>query len=262
MHRLSRCLVALGLLLAFAAPAQAALPQTLRVCGDVNEFPPLSYHQRVDGKKSRTVAGFDVEVLEYIFAGSGHKLDVDLVPWARCLLMAKRGQFDIVMDGIKTPERERDFLHASSHYALTPILFYLKGEPKPVLDTVQDLAQQRICSQADYNYASYGVPDAMITNRARSIDDAAAMLKLGRCSILLQEVEVLQAHARLGGIDLMNHPDFEKIKADWMKPIDFYFMVARTNPHRKELLDVLDRGIARMRRNGELERVRNLHHSP
>jgi hypothetical protein len=60
MNRLARCLVATGVLLALAAHARAALPPTLRVCGDVNEFPPFSYHQRVDGKKSLTVAGFDL----------------------------------------------------------------------------------------------------------------------------------------------------------------------------------------------------------
>lgn len=262
MNRLSRCLVATGVLLAFAAHARAALPPTLRVCGDVNEFPPFSYHQRVDGKKSRTVAGFDVDVLEYVFAGSEQKLEFDLLPWARCLLLARQGHYDIVMDGIKSPERERDFLHAATHYSLTPVFLYLKSEPKPALDSIRDLAHLRICSQADYNYAPYGIPDAMITNRARTIDDAAAMLKLGRCNIILQEVEVLNAHARLGGLDLMNSPEFEKFRPDWVKVIDFYFMVPRTNTHRKELIDVLDRGIARMRKSGELERVRNLHHSP
>ena len=255
------CLLAIGVL-ATAAPAQAALPPTLRICGDVNEFPPFSYHLRVNGRKTPAVAGFDVDVLEQIVGGEGRSLQIELLPWARCLLLAKRGQYDIALDGIRTPEREQDFIHASSHYTLTPVFLYLKEQARPVLPTQNDLVRYRICSQADYNYAPFGIPDNMLTNRARTIDDAAAMAKLGRCNLILSELEVISGHAKLGGIDLMNSPEFESMRPDWLKPIYFHYMVSRAVPYRKELTETLDKGIARLRKSGELERLRNLHLVP
>jgi polar amino acid transport system substrate-binding protein len=261
MNTFACCLLAIGIFAA-AAPAQAALPRQLRICGDVNEFPPFVYHLRVNGRKTPTMAGFDVEILEQIAATNGRTLHIELLPWARCLLLAKRGEYDIALDGIRTPERERDFIHASSHYALTPLFFYLKEHARPVLANANDLIRYRICSQADYNYSPFGIPDAMLTNRARTIDDAATMLKLGRCNIILSEREVISGNARLGGIDLLSSPEFDSMQPDWLKPIEFHYLVSRAVPYRKELAELLDKGIARLRKSGELERIRSTHVTP
>lgn len=259
MNSLARFLLALAVLVA-AAPVQAALPPELRVCGDVLEFPPFVYFERVDGKKTSTVRGYDVDVLNLIVAGSGRKLQIDMLPWARCLLLGARGKYDILLDGIRVPERERDFLLAESHYAVTPLFLYLKDRPRPPIDSLDSLKQVRVCSQADYNYSTFGLTDAMISNRARSVDDAATMLKLDRCNVLLQELEILRANARLGGIDLLNDPTLVQERPAWLGSLEFHYLVSRAVPYRRELLQLLDRGVARLRKSGELERVRNLHH--
>ncbi len=241
------------------AAVSTAVPQALRACGDINEFAPFIYFVRTAGKKTTAVAGLDVDTLHTILGETGRSIQVDLLPWARCLILGARGDYDIVLDGVKSPARERDFRLSLPLYTLTPVFLYRKGRPPPVVASTADLAKQRICSQADYNYETFGIPNSMITNRARTIDDAATMLKLGRCSLMLQEVEVLQAHAALGGMDLLASDDFAVIYPEWLKQIDFYFLVSRSAPHSKDLIDLLDRGIARMKKNGEIDRLRNKH---
>ncbi len=240
-------------------PAQAAVPHAVRVCGDINEFAPFIYFERVGGKKTATVAGLDLDVLHAILGESGHDIRIDMLPWARCLILGARGEYDILLDGIKTPARERDFILSSTVYSLTPVFLYLKGHPVPPTANKAELATQRICSQADYNYENYGIANALITNRARTIDDAATMLKLGRCTLMLQQVETLHAHAALGGKDFLASDEYTAIYPEWLKKIDFYFLISRANRHSKELADVLDHGIARMKKNGDIDRLRNKH---
>ena len=248
--------------LSLALPAMAEVPRTLRACGDAAEFAPFQYFEREAGRRTERVVGFDVDLLRRIMADAGREVQIDMLPWTRCLVLAAQGDFDIAMDGIKSPARERDFLMAAPHYALIPVFIYLKSRPKPALGSRKALAGERVCSQAGYNYAPYGVPNEMIRNRARTLDDAAAMLKLGRCSVMLQEVEILRANATLGGIDLMGGAEFEHEFPSWVGQIPFHFMVSRKLPHRIELLALLDAGIARLKKSGELERLRNAHVAP
>jgi polar amino acid transport system substrate-binding protein len=260
MIRFARCALVLCLLFGLRIAGAAEIPRTLRACGDSNEFAPFSYFQRDNGRPTSTVAGFNVEVLQAIMAEAGHDATIVLVPWARCISLATRGDYDIVLDGVKSPIRERDFLMPASHYRLKPVFLYLKDKPPPPMRSNADLATQRICSQRDYNYEPFGIPDKLITNRARTIDDAAEMLRRGRCSIMLQEYEILQAYSALNGKDLLASPDLDFFEPKWIKEIDFYFLVGRSLPYGNELVRLLDRGIARMRKSGELERLRNKQH--
>ncbi|MES2324940.1 MAG: transporter substrate-binding domain-containing protein [Pseudomonadota bacterium] len=258
MKKLSLFLVALW----FCLPARAEVPHVVRACGDSAEFPPFQYFERQSGHKTNRVAGFDVDLLRRVFTDAGHEVQIDLLPWLRCLALTSRGDYDIAMDGIKSPVRERDFLFATSHYSLTSVFIYLKSNRKPRTESSAALATERVCSQAGYNYAPFGVPDSMIRNRAKTLDDAAKMLRLGRCSVMLQQVEVLRGSATLGNIDLLNQPDFLQEYPTWMRPIDFHFMVSRTLPHREALLDIINDGMARLEKSGELSRIRGVHYRP
>lgn len=252
-------LVALCAALAMCAPAAQAwtpIPQTIRVCGDTNEFAPYIYRERHGAARGPGLVGLDVDVLERILVPAGYQVRIDLLPWARCLLLGARGDYPIILDGLKSPKRERDFLFPSSHYGLTPVFVYLRKGPRPLTGSVEQLSRYRLCSQADYNYEPFGVPERMITNRARTLDDAATMLKLGRCQVLLQYVEILQANYALGGADVLGDPAFDSDPARWIPRVDLYFMVSKNAPYREPLVSLLDRGIQRLKRDGELDRMR------
>lgn len=239
-------------LCALSASAQAALPHTLRACGDAAEFPPALFRDRLIG----VARGIDVDVLKRVLEPAGYQVEVDLLPWARCILLGERGDYQIVLDGVHSPRRDRAFLFPPSHYGLTPIFLWLRKEPAPDVGSAAALAQHRICSQADYNYEPYGVPAAMITNRARTIDDAAAMLKLGRCEVMLQNVEVLRAHHALGGPDYLGDPELAGATPGWTRRVDFHFMVGRGLHDGPRLVALLTRGIESLKRDGELDRIR------
>lgn len=242
-----------------ALPAKAALPRTLHACGDAAEFPPYQYFKRESGRVSRQPVGFDIDVLRNIMAAAGHDIDFDMLPWTRCLALAERGEYDLAMDGVKSPERERVFLFATPHYAITPVFIYRKNGPKPAMGSAAALATERLCAQAGYNYAPFGVPDKAIHNRVRTLEDAAKILKLGRCTVMIQQLEVLRANVSLGGVDYLNDRSLGFEFPTWMPQMPFSFIVSRTLPHRFELLSLLDQGLLRLRKSGELSKMRNVY---
>ena len=244
-----------------AHAALAEVPKTIRACGDAAEFPPFQYFERQAGRKTDRVGGFDVALLRKIMADSGHEIQFELLPWLRCLVKVSTGEFDIAMDGIKSPVRENEFLFSQvPHYSLSPIFLYLKSNRKPGMDSPAALRKESVCSQAGYNYAPFGVPDSLIRNRATSIEDSAQMLRLKRCTVMLQQKEVLRGHAILGGEDLLSDKDFAYEVPAWIRQIDFYFMVSKSLPHRAELLEILDLGMARLEKSGEMSRLRNAYY--
>ena len=238
-------------------PALAEVPHLLRACGDVNEFAPFLYFVREGGHKTSTVAGLDIDVLHKVLGDAGHAVEVEMLPWARCLVKGARGEVDLLLDGINTAERRRDFELSQSHYAMVPVFVYLANRPKPDFQSRAALARLRVCSQADYNYAPYGVPNEMSRNRARTLDDAVTMLRLGRCNVMLQQGEVMQANSAMGGVDILGSAEFGHETPAWVSPVQFYFLVGRTLPYRRELIDLLDQGITRLKKSGELERMHN-----
>lgn len=258
-------LAALGAALAVCADVARAgtpIPQTIHVCGDTNEFAPYIYRARHGASRGPGLVGLDVDVLERILAPAGYQVRIDLLPWARCVLLGARGDYPIILDGLKSPKRERDFLFPSSHYGLTPVFVYMRQGPRPQTGSIEQLAHYRLCSQADYNYEPFGVPERMITNRARTLDDAATMLKLGRCQVLLQYIEILQANYALGGADVLGDPQFDSAPARWIPRVDLYLMVSKKVPYREALVALLDHGIQSLKRDGELDRMRAKYQNP
>jgi polar amino acid transport system substrate-binding protein len=256
MVRLVLILLAVLLQAACWARAPAALPGTLRVCADTNEFAPFVFRERHGSARGPQVLGYDLDVLRRVLEPAGVHIEVELLPWARCVLQGARGDFPILLDGLRSPKRERDFLFPASHYGLTPLFVYLRAGPRPDVDSVTGLSHYRLCSQADYNYEPYGVPDRMITNRARTIEDAVGMLKLGRCQVLLQYAELLEANRAMGGADVLGDPALRSEPAQWIRHVELYYLVSKRVPYRQELLELIDRGVTRLKHNGELDRLR------
>jgi ABC-type amino acid transport substrate-binding protein len=171
------------------------------------------------------------------------------------LFQARLGHYDIVLDGVKSPVRERDFLFPRPHYTITPVFVYLSHRPKPDMRSKQAMGLLRVCSLADYNYEPYGIPPSSVINSPRSVKDAARMLRLGRCDVLIYVEDVLRGHAAVGGLDVINNADFSREVPLWIERVGFYFLVGRKLAYRDELVELLDRGIAGLKADGELERL-------
>jgi polar amino acid transport system substrate-binding protein len=239
--------------MALPGAARAEVPQELKACGDLAEFAPYTIALRgPDGARTGQVGGFNVDLLNQMMATEGRSVSYTLLPWKRCLAMAAKGDFDIVLDVASSPERQRHFLLSQGHYAITPGLIYRINEPVPQIRNAQEFARYRRCEILGWDYSQLGLPTSDSVSRPSGLDGAMSMMRAGRCQILYFNLELLEG---LGGIDGLRKTGLDFLPLPWMKRYQLHFGVGRKLAHGRELVALLDKGIEQMRKSGESARL-------
>jgi polar amino acid transport system substrate-binding protein len=245
----------LALLVAAAMPciARAEVPRNLKACGDFAEFAPYTVAVRsVDGTRTGETGGYNVDYLNHLLAAGGRTVTYTLLPWKRCVAMAAKGDFDIILDVASSPERKRDFLLAEGHYSISPGLIYRLNEPAPQVRNVVDFASYRRCEILGWDYSPLGLPSNDSVSRPATLEAAMTMLRAGRGQVLYFNLELLEG---LGGIEGLRATGLGFLALPWMQRYQLHFGVGRKLPHGPELQALLSRGIERMRKSGEAARL-------
>jgi ABC-type amino acid transport substrate-binding protein len=243
-----------------AASAPAAVPAQLRVCGDTNEFPPFTIAVREGGRRTGAVSGYNVDMLNRILQASGRSAAYTLLPWKRCLAMAAEGHFDLVLDAVKAPERERYFAFPPVFYTLTPVVVFHRSYPNPPdMNVPDDLSKIKVCTPLGWDFSLAGIKTPPTDSNPATIEAAVAMLKIGRCEALMFEMEVVPGLPQVNGRPLINEQDFVLKPLRWRPKSDFFVVVSRALPYREPLLHLLAQGIGALRKSGEAARLLQLH---
>lgn len=260
-------LLALTLMTAAAAAAASqadtgttatTIPRTLRVCGDDSEWPPYTFYQRLNGSKTAVVSGYNIDLLNHVLAASGRRADYSLLPWKRCLAEAGNGQFDLVMDGVKAPERLQAFLFPPAAYLTSTVYLYNKQHPLRDLNGPTDLQRIQACGQAGYIYT---LPDGTqvphLDVSAKSFDAVIRMLEQGRCELVFADMEILHGYKLIGVYDVFASGQIAAMPApEWGRHYtEFYLMVSPALPYSTELLQLLSTGITEAQFSGTSARL-------
>lgn len=260
-----RCLLlACALLGAASASANAPSPlapgQTLRVCDDVNEWPPYAYFERVNGRPSERVTGFTVELLRRMADRHGLRVQVDMLPWKRCLEAVRTGEMLLLLNAIRTPDRERDYWLSSPIYD-TRLLVLWSHRTRPeglALRTQADLLPLRIGALQGYSYSQLDqIPDGRLV-RAPNYHSLLQMLHLGRVDVALVNEGVMLGHAALGNPAFSGDKDLRIGALSDREPSRFYMMATRAKPEGKALIALINQELAALDRLGELNRLRDV----
>ncbi|MBB5203525.1 polar amino acid transport system substrate-binding protein [Inhella inkyongensis] len=240
--------------------AVAADPlQVLKVCDDGAEWPPYTYYQRdAEGRPTRAVVGYSVEVLNRILEPLGYAAQVDLLPWARCQLEVERGvMYVMALNASPSPEREQRFLLSRAYYSTTHAFFYSKRQRPQGLkvERLADLANYRVCGIHGYNYSAYGIPPAQMDAGASEPQRVIVKLHAGRCDLWLEKYEIV-AGTRVTGSDLLADPDLGWGRVPELPGGPFHMLISRQHP---QWLDRINAGLARMAAAKELETLLRRH---
>ncbi len=246
-------------LLACMSSVRAEVPKVLRVCGDINEFPPFTYAVRDAARQLTTVAGYNVDYLERILQASGRRATYSLLPWKRCIALAANGHFDLVLDVVKAAERERYFMFPPVLYTLTPIAIFSSARPVPELNDPKDLNAWKVCAPLGWDFTLAGITTPESSSHPTSLEAALAMLRIGRCDALLFEREVVDGFRQRDGSNPISEREFTFKPLRWRSKSEFYVVVSRALPYRDELLTLLDRGIAEQKKSGAAQRLLRKH---
>lgn len=254
----------LPLMLAAAAlppcAAEAAeVPKQLRACADSNEFAPYTYTSRKGGGEvAGEVTGYNADYLRELLAPLGRSVTISRLPWKRCLADTMAGRYDLVLDAAGTPERQRQFHLARSHYSVTPIVLFDRRRPPPPFSNPKDLEQLTRCEVLGWDYSGAGLAAAAAPASApATAAGALAMLRAGRCQVMLYDLELLHGLQQVGEQALVE--GLGHLRLPWVPTYDMHVGVSRQVPYAWELLRMLDRGVERMDRAGARARIMARH---
>lgn len=237
------------------AQIEALKGSTLAVCDDADEWPPYSYWQRINGKKTEQVAGYAVEVLKTIFAHNGLHYNIRLLPWARCLAELKLGtNYQLALNLSYSEERDKSYLLTRPYYSTTNYYYYSrKHHPQGLnISSVADLKRYTVCGIHGYNYTTYGLEPSEINQRAKNIPNLITMLHLGRCDLFVEKHEILMGFGAIGE-PYLKDPELGREMIRGMPPTPFHMAVSRALPQAQALKEMLDHELMQMESSGQLK---------
>ena len=247
--------ILLACLLGAAMPAVAQTARfEVRACGGANEWPPSSYYLRRSGQPTDEVAGFSPDVLAAALEGSRFKPGAVLLPFARCIAQARAGHgVQIVMAAFHNPQRAEDFLYSEPYLTLKPRAYFLAQHwPKGLaLRSLDDLAGHRLCGLNGISYAHLGPAAQKIYTGAPDYTALVRMLQSGRCDAFVESEEVINGF-RLLGMPALSGSLLASAAVPDVPPLQAHFIVSRQYPQAQALLDAIDSGLQRLRREHRL----------
>ncbi len=237
-----------------APPSRARPPLHVSICDDENEWPPYSYYQRIDGKKTGNLTGYAILVIDEIFARHGVSYKIDLIPWPRCVAVVNLGkQYGMVLNLSYNAEREKTFLFSRPYYATTAYYYYSKkNNPQGLrIGSAADIHKYRVCGVQGYNYEGYGMKPGEVDQGAKNFHALITKMQLGRCALFMEKDEVMVGFAAIGK-NYLADPDIGKAPIPHVKPNLFYFGVSKNFERAEELRDLIDESLLHMEGNGRL----------
>lgn len=248
---------------ALLAPATGAQADSLRgqqvlACDDANEWPPYSFYRRVDGRRSEELTGYTVELLRRIAQRRGFQLEIRMLPWKRCVEAVRQGELQLLLNAIRTPERERDFWISSTIYETELLaLWSSRRHPEGLgLRQQADLATWRVGGLHGYSYSQLPMAIQADMLRAPNYRSLLQMLQLGRIDVALVNEAVLLGHAVLGLGELADEQALGRSRFADREPSRFHFMATRATPTGRLLQQAIDAELPLMERSGELAALR------
>jgi len=242
---------------AAAAPAVAPLAEIAFVTG--NDYPPFTGEDLPNG-------GIFTQLVRTAMARGDEKQNftIDFVnDWSAHLdSLLPRGAYDATFPWSRPdcenlaalPEKDAyrctDFDFSESFYEIVDGFFAVKGSGLDTAQSYDDYVGKRICRPESYSLsglASAGLVEPAVTLvRPNTVGECFEALATGTVDVVAIEVQVASdALADLGlKNDVVEDPHLAQVKT-------LHVMVHKSNPHRQEILAIIDRGLTNMRESGE-----------
>jgi polar amino acid transport system substrate-binding protein len=202
---------------------------------------PTAYME--NGKPS----GILVDVVTEAFKRTGHQVEIQLMPWARCLAETRSGRVDGIFSVFKLPERNEFLTYANVPIITQVLAFFAPADSDPKFDG--DVSQFGGFRIGTIRGTSYGikVDSALKTGQwsavveTNNIDSLVGMLVLKRIDLAVGYRHVVLEAARKKG-------DLNKIKelSPTIDEIPSYLAFTKQRDYSEVIAD-FDRALTSMK---------------
>lgn len=238
-----------------AVPAWAQAQPTLVACLDETDRSAYAYPE-----PSGQWRGATVDLVVELGRQAGYPVQVQPLPWSRCLNRAKSNLPDaatLALYASANPQRLSDYAFLGPvHHVEGGVWFSRDRADLPHAPASFDvLSRYRLCGFSGHNYAWLKeVGLQRIDAGVHSLRAAVVMLKLGRCDYLL------------GSRELRSSAQHSDVAATEMESLDFapypggrrvgqFLLVNKALPRHREIYDSLASAFVELNRRGVVERI-------
>ncbi len=237
--------------------AAAGIQSPIRVCDDIAEWPPFIYKDRNSRSTKTIVKGLSVDVIKDILSTQELKMDLELLPWKRCLSELERGHlYDMLLNASYSQERAEKYLFSIAYYTVTPHYFYSKKHYPNGLNILakENLSQYRVGGMLGYNYSYWGLQEADVeTSGIYSFEVLISRLHHGTIDLFVENYEVIAGFSKVGRPLLVDkNLHYERVPD--MEPTPFYMMFSRT-PRGEALRKLVNTGLQDWKDSGRLKKL-------
>lgn len=182
----------LSSMLSFMAISASA--ETITACADQTEMPPFTYVERTDGRKTGRVVGASVDLLRQIGQARGWDVQVQMLPWARCLALVSDNRVQLAINIDNAVAQANNLVVSQSYFTLHNIYFY-SHEARPqglTLTTLADVKRYRLCGFGGYRFEMFGIDTRNVDlGTTTGYEQLIGKLHLGRCDLFIDARETM-----------------------------------------------------------------------
>lgn len=243
---MKKLIILITLVLALFTVSYGAIAQeTVRLTN--GEWPPYqSEHLKYYGLASRIVTE--------AFALEGIHVEYGFFPWNRAFMLAKKGRWNGTLVWSYSEDRAKDFYFSDPVIYSKWVFFHLKTTPFD-WSTIDDLKDFKIGATIGYDYGK----DFQEAEKAGRIDvqrvarDEQNFVKLfkGRIHIFPQDVDV--GYVMINTIFTEEEAQSFTHHPRPIKDAPFSLLLSKEVERNKQLLEVFNRGLKRLRESGKVE---------
>ncbi len=234
-----------------AISAEIPVGTKILVCGDGAGWPPYTYET-----PTKSVAGYDVDILERILSKKNIASSVKMEPWKRCLKETEEGSYHIATSSAFNEERNKTYLMTRHYYSMTPSYFYSKNRYPNGLDikTAADLQKYRVCGLLGYNYANFGIPVEQIDTGTKKFEQLVEKTNRNRCDVFFARSESFITFAYLG-VNFIEKYNLGYKSIPGSSREKFYLLISRNFKYAQELKKIIDDELDVLEPKGELDKM-------
>ena len=196
--------------------------------------------------------GLTTAIVKAAFKAGGHDSAVDFIPWARALKEVEEGKADIVMGAYHNKEREEIYIFSDPIYFLELGLIARPGLGVSRYDDLRDLTPYSIgISRGFANSEEFDSASYLDKHVATFPNLNIRKLFRGRIDMAVMNFDLFRYEARKEGFCISD--------VEFMEPPlethGLYLMASRNIDDGEKIIQDFNRGLDRIRKNGEFDRI-------
>ena len=227
----------------------SAADDTIRICND-GEWPPYGYKDPVNDRRG---IGITIDILHEIFRRQNLKIETTIFPWKRCENNVKKGEYQVVTDISKNPERVKTFLVSDPLYEVRHAFYYDKTRypDGPPITTAEDVNRFSVGAIFGYDLNMYKFDITKIDSGTKTIDSLLKKLRRKYIDLAIGYVGVCEALEKMGKINLTG---LERMEIPGTPSQVYHVMFTRKKGGEK-LLEIFNKGLEELKSEGYYQKV-------